>query len=158
MVFGRAPFALARFVRASSLALAASAVAACGGAAPNAAAPSSAEPVREPTTIEEAESQIAAANRELGGDTGSSESSAAPSTPPAARPEERPSLSAEAPTSTSSGGDAARSACDTPCRALRSMRVAVAALCRMTGDADGRCDGARKKLAASEARASGCSC
>jgi hypothetical protein len=45
-----------------------------------------------------------------------------------------------------------------PCRALTSMRSAVTALCRMTGNEDARCVDAKRTLADSEGRISPCSC
>src|SRR5262249_41112383 len=101
-------------------------VAACGGAdRPPAEAPS-----QEPRTVEEAQGQIAHAKAELEGQTSQ----------PAreeALPKDEPRLPPEATADALPGSGTA--ACISPCRALASMRRAVDALCRMTGDADARC-------------------
>jgi hypothetical protein len=151
------------------------AVAACGGAAPEAAAPSAPSPAAktpdtqpgEPSTIEQAQDQIAAAKADLAASSGADKSSRyAPeppsattgSAPPPAAGLSRPSTAprstlpppAEAPTGTTS--------CGGPCRALASMRRAVTALCRMTGAEDPRCVDAKRTLADSTGRIAPCSC
>lgn len=139
------------------------ALAACGGAgeAGEAKAPAKAmEPessTREPTSIQEAEEQIARARADLslGDDAGRKaegdkldRESAVPSQSPGASSAPREEASRPAP------GDS----CSQSCRALSSMRRAVSALCRMTGDEDARCSGAKRTLEESESRVARCHC
>ena len=135
-------------------------VAACGGA-PDAKAPESM--VSEPSTVEEAQAQIARARSELGGDPSPRVSAdAAPATPPPPPPAPAPQASRQTEdqkkTMESAPSGAAEGQCSSPCRALASMRRAVTALCRMTGDEDARCRDARKTLQSSEARVTPCAC
>jgi len=143
---------------ASGIALAAVALGGCGGAAPEAAAPSAKTPesarstAPEPGSIEEAQAQIASARAQLGGNAGPNRFAPAPGAAPA--PEAAPMSpgSTSGPTSSpppppsadssaaSGGGDR----CASPCRALASMRRAVNALCRMTGNDDARCTDANQ--------------
>jgi hypothetical protein len=129
-------------------ALAASLVA-CGGAesakAP-AAMPAATTPAagtasteNEPRTVQEAQERIARARQALEPDQGA---------PPAPAKAPRETRQEE------SKGDA----CGEPCRALDSMRRAVEALCRMTGDGDPRCLDARKTLSESTSRLATCKC
>jgi hypothetical protein len=156
----------------------ASAIAACGGAAQTGSVPARSPEPNEPGSIEEAQSQIAAAEAELGGASpstpayespsggasresgaSSSDSSSTPkaeSAPPA--PAASPSKGAPQATERSRTSSGAESPCVVPCRALASMRTAVIALCRMTGDDDARCANAKRTLADSEGRARSCSC
>jgi hypothetical protein len=101
---------------------------------------------------------------------------AAPPPPPAAEPSPSPSPSppssspsppaSDSPSSTSKlpskaaprATTNADDRCGTPCRALVSMRRAVTALCRMTGNDDTRCVDARRTLTDSQARIAPCSC
>jgi hypothetical protein len=124
------------------------ALTACGGAAPEAASPStpaakspdeSRSTTAEPGSIEEAQTQIATARAQLGGDGGPSRPAAPPAADSAARP-------------------GAQDRCGGPCRALSSMRRAVTALCRMTGNDDARCADAKRTLIESEGRVAPCSC
>jgi hypothetical protein len=134
-------------------------VVACGGAGSvDARAPSrddsgaSKELPHEPRTVEEAEEQIARARASLeGGDV--------KATGTAPKPAEAPASAEKAP----HGGAAAREekpedVCGSPCRALASMRRAVEALCRMTGDTDNRCVDAKRTLHESSTRISSCKC
>ena len=126
---------------------------ACGGAAPSAAAPSStpsavSEP--EPTSIEEAQAQIARASDELGGRSKTAPAdAAAASVSPAAEAKPQPPSASE---------QKDMDACANPCRALASMRRAVDALCRIAGDGDKRCVDARQTLADNVTRTATCSC
>lgn len=136
----------------------------CGASSKGAASPYTAP---EPKTMDEAESQLAAAERDLGGGAPSSATpaEAAPaggatqSDQPkmATPPEPRESVHAEA-SGSSSGSEEAPSPCETPCRAIASMRNAVRAICRIAGDADPKCTDAKGRLSASEARISSCGC
>jgi hypothetical protein len=54
--------------------------------------------------------------------------------------------------------DQLSTSCDRVCRALGSMRRAVDGLCDLTGDDDDRCERARGRLAANEAKVSGAGC
>lgn len=138
----------------------------CGGAVPMGAA-KSADSAPEPATIEEAQAQLDQARAELEGRAPKSESSLAPSTagaPPASVPSPSPPAPPP-PTTTATGGVAqgaespgAGSECVTRCRALASMRRAVAAICRMAGDDDSRCTDAKRVLQESEARVASCGC
>lgn len=129
-------------------------VAACGGAEGAAPKASSPAPERveneaaEPRTVEEAQAQIDRFSAELG-------------------PKPRPPAPESSPTSkpTTAPGDAkadsshlTNDSCASPCRALASMRRAVDALCRMTGETDNRCVDAKKTLADSVGRTSSCKC
>jgi hypothetical protein len=129
---------------------------ACGGAAKLEHAPSSTQTPSEPTSIEEAQAQIADARGELGGASlGAAESTPAGDATTKAGEERRPKRSADP--SADKATDAA-DACHSPCRAIGSMRRAVGALCRMAGDADGRCLDARRTLKESETRVAPCGC
>ena len=139
---------------------------ACGGAAEPPRSPPSTGPDRDgvtdraPATIEEAQDQIAEAQQRLAG--GDDESKAADAMPAAEAPAPPP----PPPKSSSSGASAPAKtkenapvdACVSPCRAFASMRRAVEALCRMTGDTDDRCVKARRTLDTSNGRVSACRC
>lgn len=129
-------------------------VAACGGGAPPAKEPREPDVPRTPTTVEEAEEQIARAKAELEGEprakTEADGLSAAPPPPPPAAE----SRTAEP----SPTGERAEPACASPCRAIASMRRAVEALCRLAGESDDRCAGAKRTLEGSEARVAACKC
>lgn len=131
-------------------------LAACGGSAgapassPSAPASSSGpEPLEpaEPRTIEEARAMIARAEASLHG----AEAKDLPKTESTA--DEKPGASRS---DARALGDTA--SCRTPCQALRSMRRAVTALCRMTGEGDDRCADARRTLATNEQRVAPCAC
>lgn len=131
---------------------------ACGGAegsAPKAASPAAerapeAEPA-EPRSVEEAQAQIDRFSAQLGAPT-------KPSAPPAENsPQSKPSPPPASDSAKSDHHNAADS-CVSPCRALASMRRAVDALCRMTGEHDNRCVDAKKTLAESVGRTSSCKC
>ena len=139
---------------------------ACGGAPEAPRSPTSVEqdrdgvPDRAPSTIEEAQDQIAEAQQRLeGGDVdtrmapGSTE---APSPPPPPPPSD-PSGSAGAPAAPKDDATPA-DACMASCRAFASMRRAVEALCRMTGETDDRCAKARRTLGTSNGRVTACRC
>jgi hypothetical protein len=141
-----------------SLLLVSATVVACGGAesgSPAPRAPESKAPSREPATIEEAQDDIARAKAELGGAEPSDAKRFAPAPPPPPPP-----------TQPGAGGSSPRvdstpsaDSCQSPCRAIASMRRAVGALCRMTGDDDTRCSDAKKTLADSEAKINAsCAC
>ena len=136
-------------------------LAGCGGAANKGAeAPASsmapAEP--EPTTVEEAQAQIDRAKQQLAGNAGSAGSAGMPSTgtsatTPAATPPADASRHQE-----TSADQAEPSPCASPCRAIASMRRAVTAICRIAGDTDARCEGAKQTLVDSESRVKTCGC
>ena len=137
------------------------ALAACGGAGvpPPAAAPQAdtAGDEREPTSIAEAQDQIDRARAALEARPGA----AAEETPAAEHdavrePEAAPSTDAAGPRQERSVSPA--DACASSCRALSSMRRAVTALCRMTGQEDARCSEAKRTLDASASRAATCTC
>ncbi|MDB4945663.1 MAG: hypothetical protein JWP97_5197 [Labilithrix sp.] len=121
-------------------ALLASVLAACGGPPAESAPTRMPTPEREPTTVAEAQARIARAEEMLAG----------VAAPRAAQVESADSGSANR--------SVAADPCSERCRALTSMRSAVAALCRMTGDLDPRCDDARKTLTDNEARVGACGC
>ncbi len=138
----------------------------CGAASKE---PASSYSAPEPRTMDEAEAQLAAAERDLGGGApaGTSAGGSA-ATPPSAAPPASAGAT-EAPTtkapredvhaeSDEMSSDSAPSPCQTPCRAIASMRNAVRAICRLAGDADPRCTEAKGRLSASEARVSSCGC
>jgi len=138
------------------------ALAACGGAASPARSPESLaepEPEPEPATIEEAQQQIARARSRLAGgaskaaDPPAAVSEAAPSLEPAT-PSWEPGARPDSMTKQGIGNGP----CSSPCRALVSMRRAVTALCRMTGDTDVRCVDAKRTLTDNEGRVTPCSC
>jgi hypothetical protein len=139
------------------------ALAACGGAAEAPAqspkaGPSdeSAQPAKDvtvsgPATVEEAQLLIARAREELGGAPGADAAprdkpAPAPAPPPRTEPSPAPPKTAD------------EDRCASSCRALGSMRRAVDALCRMTGDDDARCTDARKTLRESTTRVAACRC
>lgn len=124
------------------------------------------EDLGEPQSVEEAQRQIASLRVSLdssGRSALESESrpekpglqpgpDSAPTTPSTRRPSDPKPTDSKA---TSSGSE---DMCVSPCRALASMKRAVDALCRMTGDADTRCVDAKKTLAESTTRVSTCKC
>ncbi|MBS2014531.1 MAG: hypothetical protein JST00_16715 [Deltaproteobacteria bacterium] len=160
--------------------IAALTVVACGGGADFApkAPESRVEREADPSTVEEAQARIERARVALGGvrstpTSGTGDSVPATPAPPPPAPgsmdaggKEPAKAEATRPTQkkpASSNQDMpeanhADDRCTSPCRALVSMRRAVAALCRMTGDADNRCVDAKRTLADSEGRVSPCSC
>ena len=112
--------------------------------------------VSEPRTIEEAQDRIAQARAALEapgdvkGDTRASSESA-----PRAEPPPAPQGGATAPAAPRQERE---DACGSPCRALASMKRAVEALCRMTGDTDDRCADAKRTLGESTSRVASCKC
>ena len=132
------------------------ALTACGGApeavSPSAPAAKSPDESRsttgEPGSIEEAQTQIATARAQLGGDGSPGRIAPQSAPPPASDSATRPSTPPSAPPDR----------CGSPCRALGSMRRAVTALCRMTGNEDARCTDAKRTLRESEGRVAPCSC
>ena len=129
-------------------------LAACGGAdyAPaksGTAPPREEAPPPEPKTVEEAQKQIAQAADELNGRYALKASES--KTPPAAEP---------SPSGGSSqyNNDSMSNQCASPCRALASMKRAVEALCRMTGESDTKCVDARKTLADNVDKTASCKC
>ncbi len=125
---------------------------ACGGAAEKApASPSTGSPppaevtAPEPRTVREAQDQIAHAAREI----------ADPERLPSARSEEPRPTTAEP---TREDEATKKAWCAMPCQAIRSMRRAVDALCRMTGHGDPACADAKKTLTENEARVAPCGC
>ena len=139
---------------------------ACGGAPEAARSPASTRdqdgvPDRAPQTIEEAEDQIADAQRRLSsGNTEESgedaKASQSPPPPPPAPPSDRVAPGGGAPPKTKN--EAPTDACTSPCRAFASMRRAVEALCRMTGETDERCVKARRTLETTNGRVASCRC
>jgi hypothetical protein len=145
-------------------------IAACGGAeiAPKSAPAASPAKVSkdqpaEPTTIEEAQDQIARARASL-------ESPSASARDEAKKTERSEPQKGASPSSSRSpqGGGASSSreekpsteadTCGNPCRALASMKRAVESLCRMTGDGDNRCVDAKRTLSESTTRVASCKC
>jgi hypothetical protein len=142
-----------RFAVAMVITLAA--VAACGGAAKEGPAASPAknavETEQEPTTIDEAQAQLERARAQLQA-SGAGPSSAATTATPSV-----------APPPTAAGGETAgaqppTNPCATACQAIASMRRAVDAICRMAGQDDARCTGAKKTLGDSETKVASCGC
>ena len=105
----------------------------------------------EPRTIEEAQDRIARARAALEARDDSRVTSED------ALRAERPEPPAQ-PQGGASPRQERENACGSPCRALASMRRAVDALCRMTGDADERCIDARRTLGESTSRVASCRC
>lgn len=166
-------------VSLGSIAGAVLAITACGGAdyAPKAPDSHADRAEVDPVSVEEAQARIERARLSLAGNGGLSApaTGAAPSTPPA--PAGADSSTRQAPTKSAEPSKASSTKkpgvdspqptetaheiedrCTSPCRALVSMRRAVTALCRMTGDTDTRCVDAKKTLTDSEGRVSPCSC
>jgi hypothetical protein len=137
---------------------------------------------REPRTLAEAEAELARTKTALGlnldpavqGQSDrpgfSPNGELAPNTK-VAPPPEQPSAGAPAAPPSSNGNAAppedslhgeAEAAqvqqCITPCRALRSMRQAVNAICRMTGPSDARCSSAHAVLLQAVERTRSCEC
>lgn len=148
---------MTRFRLAFLLVFAPVALGACGGAAESAAPAKSAAPppreeppVPEPRTVEEAQRQIAEAAGELEGRAfkaaESDHMTAPPSEPSGSSKAEDRKPELEPPR------------CVSPCRALASMKRAVEALCRMTGEADSKCVEAKKTLADSVGKTATCKC
>ncbi len=134
--------------------------AACGGAAP-AKAPAyeqrdkfaEDEGLAEPRTIEEAQQQIAQARASLEGDA-DAKATAGSSTPS----RESPATSPQGGAAPSARHERSADVCGGPCRALASMKRAVEALCRMTGETDDRCAEAKRTLGESTSRIAYCRC
>ena len=137
----------------------------------------------EPTTVEEAQADIARWRQVLIPGSSSTTTSvsaghapdhpAAPAGAPATAPMPAPAPASEsatssrehAPSKTAESADDGRGAggkmssqCATPCRAISSMRRSVTALCRLSGEEDARCVDARKTLTESEERVVSCGC
>ncbi|HEY8077557.1 MAG TPA: hypothetical protein VIF62_25700 [Labilithrix sp.] len=147
--------------------LAALVVSACGGAADMSPKSPESNATPEPTTVEEAQAQIARAQQDLGGTSRASEASStpasdakreAPAPPPPPPPPMSPSASRPADVAAKAQATTDTDRCQSPCRAIASMRRAVGALCRMTGDDDARCLDAKKTLTESESRVAPCGC
>lgn len=123
-----------------------------------------AEPSREgvpaPTTIEEAQDQIAEAQARLGGATEEKPADKPAPAPPVtpAPPAAESSGSKKRDDGAPKGGAIATSPCESPCRAFASMKRAVESLCRMTGETDDRCIRARRTLETSSSRVASCLC
>lgn len=156
------------------------ALAACGGAAPGALAPATTAPEAkapdafsgEPSTVEQAQDQISAAKAQLAsaGESANTadkanryapeaQSATGTSSPPsagAARPSA--ALPKKSSVPTPADAPAGTTSCGSPCRAIASMRRAVTALCRMTGEDDARCLDAKRTLTESQTRIAPCSC
>ena len=135
--------------------VAAAALAACGGAGDAKAPAKAAEPmapVREPTSIEEAQEQIARARDEVALGEAKKADADKDSMKPGAATSGTTTPREESPRT------AAADSCSQSCRALSSMRRAVTALCRMTGEEDARCSDAKKTLSDSESRVARCHC
>jgi hypothetical protein len=138
-------------------------LAGCGGAANKAAeapASSMAPAEAEPTTVEEAQAQIDRAKQQLAGNAGSAGSAGMPSAGTGAT---TPSTMSQPPADASrhqetSADKPEPSPCESPCRAIASMRRAVTAICRIAGDTDARCEGATQTLVDSESRVKTCGC
>lgn len=159
-----------RLARPTLLLALARTLAACGAAQREPTAPATAPPPssiaaheaegRAPETVDEARAAIERARRDI-----DALSPGGPSDAPAAAAQ---SPAAEAPTAQPAevagraearpGSGAASSSCARACSALASMRRAVDALCRMSGDADASCVDAKKTLDSSTARAARCAC
>lgn len=85
-----------------------------------------------------------------------------PAEEPAEPPEAAPTAEAEA------GGEQApktaepraQTPCETACRAFASMRRSAERICELTGESDGRCSGARERVARAGQRIerAGCAC
>jgi hypothetical protein len=137
------------------------AAAACGGGA-DMAPPRGPERVggeKEPESIEEAQEQIRIASAELAASPSPKADDGRKPEPPSepgpttgTTTQQRPSATPE------SRATPPVNACAGPCRALASMRRAVTALCRMTGDTDDRCAAAQRTLKDSEAKVASCHC
>jgi len=149
--------------RSTFVLLASALLAACGGAAESSApaAKTPATPAEEPRTdaeprtVEDAQEQIARLRAQLDKPLGASESK------PAAAPQKAPAESNKG----TSGNykqdqkeERAADPCSGSCRALASMKRAVDALCRMTGEEDKRCSEARRTLSDSTSRVVSCHC
>jgi hypothetical protein len=129
----------------------ASGCAAGAGTAPS--AKSALEP--EPSTVEEAQAQLAQGREQIEGPTSAASGAggaALTESPPAAPASVSPSAAPE------SGQKTREDACAVPCRAIASMRRAVDAICRIAGAQDTRCVEARKTLSDDEARVARCGC
>lgn len=180
-MIGSAPSPLARtaavVATASFLALAG-----CGGAAGGEAAktpePQERHDVQgpEPTTIEQAEKEIAHAKADLaasaaqasvsppGPATSAGASADSAPQPSQSEPAPSPQATPASPSRRPPAQEAPKASltfedrCASPCRAIASMRRAVTALCRMTSDSDTRCVDAKRTLTDSEQRVTACSC
>jgi len=131
---------------------------ACGGVAPRAEAPD-----EQPRTVEEAETRIDVAKRLIQATT-TLPQTAKPTEPtnPPSTPASPKGVGAEpgwgANTDVAPRESARGASCDTSCRAIVSMRRAVAVLCRLTGEDDPRCVDAKHTLSESERRVVACGC
>jgi hypothetical protein len=130
----------------------------CGGAARPAEAPEG-----EPRTVDEAQTRIDVASRVIQSQATIAQSAkpAEPANPPPPPPSPK-GLGAEpgwgANTDLAPRENNRMSACETSCRAITSMRRAVAVMCKLTGDDDPRCADAKHTLAENERRVAACGC
>jgi hypothetical protein len=108
----------------------------------------------EPATVEEAQAQLGRAVSELRAVTLGGTGGGAGSQPTTTGIAGGETKSAETP----AADRPADARCVTGCRAITSMRRAVAAICRLAGEQDGRCTDARKTLGDSETKVAGCGC
>jgi hypothetical protein len=107
-----------------------------------------------PSTIEEAEAELSRARTSLEGPPASQP---VPSQAPqggVVQPSPPPPPMAPAPRVEARE----TSTCETPCRAIASMRRAVSTICRLAGEEDARCTNAREVLKSNEKRVASCGC
>ncbi|NOU35087.1 MAG: hypothetical protein HOO96_44920 [Polyangiaceae bacterium] len=131
-------------------------VAACGGAAYESKAPS-AEPTphtaeSEPATVAEATARVDQARAELDQALHAPSATPAQPTQPQSQPSHVPMPGTEP------AGVQPESPCARACRAFASMERAVAAVCRLAGDADAKCTSAKKVLDENMVRVKACAC
>jgi hypothetical protein len=116
----------------------------------------------EPSTVEEAQAQLDRALSELRkvtpGGTGAAGGTVQSASPPATSQPTTAGVGGETRGDTSLNQRSADARCQTGCRAIASMRRAVAALCRLAGEQDTRCTDARRTLGDSETKVAGCGC
>jgi hypothetical protein len=130
------------------------ALAACGGGAAS-PAKSPTEELLEPRSIVEAQEQIARARESLEPSPATGATRAEEQKAPSAR---RQDVGPPGDSNVREERPESSDACGTRCRALASMKRAVEALCRMTGDGDTRCIDAKRTLAESTTRLAFCTC
>ena len=127
----------------------------CGAAGSSRPASAPAEPPRSHATIADAEADLARAEALLPASPGAGSSGQRSADAPSEAPERDTKKLSD---KEAGGGEAAPTPCQTACRALSSMQRAAESVCRLAGDGDERCVGAKKRVENAKVRVAHCGC